>query len=123
MKHTTGDLFALVTAAAPLPTSALSGMELVESNTNPDWREAALSAVRRVAQRLPLFTTDDVWAELDACEIPVHNNSALGPVMRAASKSGLITDTMAVRPSERDSRHGNRLRVWRSTIFNQEQTK
>lgn len=119
-----GGLFALpparVVATAALPREALDGMALVEANTAPAWAELALATVREVACAKEHFTTDDVWERLDAQELAsawVHNNSALGPIMRKASASGWMVDTLTVLPSTRGSRHGNRLRVWKSTLY------
>jgi hypothetical protein len=117
-----GGLFALAIAPNPLPDSAVAGMALVESNTNADWAEAALAIVLEVAQDNATFTTDDVWERIEAAGLTVHNNSALGPVMHKAARKGWMSDTMTVKPSQRGTRHGNRLRIWKSNLWKYETT-
>jgi hypothetical protein len=85
-----------------------------DANAAPDWRAAAESAVVWCAFHHETFTTDDVLLRLAAVDAPLtHNLSALGPVMQAAARAGLIAKTGVLRPSRLAQRHRD-LTVWRT---------
>lgn len=81
----------------------------------PDpWWDQALGAVKDAAQQQPGgFTTDDVWrilehAGLDAPPEP----RALGAVMTAARRAGIIRPTDRYAPTVRPGAHRRPVRVW-----------
>ena len=88
----------------------------VAANTSDEWREAALCALRTVAECQPHLTTEDIWRRLRTQDSPqAHNNKAMGPVMRSAAALGWIT--LAGRTSDAEQMsHGRPLRVWRSLL-------
>jgi len=86
----------------------------VESNTDSNWLRAAEAAIKMLAKsRVNGFTTDDVWARLDAMGMTgqVHDNRALGPVMKRCARDKIIVSTDKYAPSLR--RHCAPIRVWR----------
>lgn len=83
-----------------------------EINAAADWKAAAALAVRWCAGNLTTFTTDDVLVRLAAMHAPsTHNLSALGPVIQAAARAGLIAKTGHLRPTRLAQRHRD-LTVW-----------
>lgn len=89
-----------------------AAIETAGAHASPTWRRAADEAVRWCAADLVTFTTDDVLARLAAVSAPpTHSLTALGPVMLAAARAGVITKTGEVRPSRIARRHRD-LTVW-----------
>lgn len=87
-----------------------------ESHAVPSWRAAADEAVRWCADELTTFTTDDVIVRLAAVGAPrTHTLTALGPVMQAAARSGVIAKTGELRPARLSQRHRD-LTVWASSV-------
>jgi hypothetical protein len=77
------------------------------------WAEEAMSYVRLVASRQERFTTDDLWA---AGLSRPPNGRALGGVMLAAARAGLIWRTSDFTISQQPSRNAAPVRVWRSLL-------
>ena len=88
-------------------------MAQVEGAADDAWKAAALDAVRRAALAMPDFIVDQVWAFIPA-GVSTHDSRAMGPVIMAAKKAGIIEASDAFRPSPR--RHASPQRVWRSLI-------
>jgi alkylhydroperoxidase family enzyme len=73
------------------------------------WTERALAAVAVCAQRYPAgFTTDEVWDLVGSPPEP----RAMGAVMQAAARGGVILATTQYRPSTRTECHARPVRVW-----------
>lgn len=87
-------------------------IESVAANAASGWCDAAYKAVITVAARRSQFTTDDVWAELQAP--PTHDHRAMGAVMRRAKSEKVCEPTGEYRTSVREVAHGRPVRVWRS---------
>lgn len=81
---------------------------------NAHWWACATEAVERLVLRNRPFTADDVWYELRATrpEAQTTDNRAMGSVMQAACRDGLIVPTPEFRASNRRSTHRNPKRVW-----------
>jgi hypothetical protein len=88
----------------------------VEANANAEWFEVAIDSVRQIAVDNHFFTTDDVWDYLNKhwSHLSTHNNSAMGAVMRTASKRGIVSATDRYLESKRPSSHARPIRVWKS---------
>jgi len=80
------------------------------------WRQAALAAIRRVAERLPEFTTDHVLDEDPGLE-QGREPRALGPMMLYAAKDGLIAPTDRYVSSSRKASNARAKRAWRSLVY------
>lgn len=93
------------------------GMARAERSADEDWKREALDAVEQLAYVLTYLTSDDVWPVLFAREVGTHEHRAMGPVMLAAKRLGLIEPTAAFRPSTRAKAHAGPKRVWRSLVF------
>jgi hypothetical protein len=81
-----------------------------------DWIKAAKWAVYEIAKDTREFTTDAVWAS-GLPEPPSGSSRALGPVMLAASRAGVVQITDRTRPTTKKLSHAQPLRVWTSNIY------
>ena len=75
------------------------------------WKTLATAAVIRLSMGGE-FTTDDVWAQLEPQGVTTHENRALGAVMKAMQKCGLIAPTDHFRCSARAINHNRPVRIW-----------
>lgn len=90
----------------------------VDEHTDAIWKDAAWQALTHIASRVPEFTTDRVWYELERMRVgPPREPRALGAVMRNAAKSGMIAKTDRVHTSVRVANHRRPIAVWESLIF------
>jgi hypothetical protein len=94
------------------------GMDRARRHCDPIWRRYADEAVIKAARHLTSLTTDDV-VRLIPDNIRTHENRALGPVMQAAAKDGVIEKDRKpnVNCATRKNNHSRPLQVWRSLIF------
>lgn len=90
------------------------GMERVEVNADPEWKQDALLAVGEVAWRLEEFTSDDIWAT--GLPKPAEAR-ALGPILMQAAKKGWCEKTGRSRPTSQASRHATDVAIWRSKLI------
>lgn len=91
----------------------------VENNADPQWKTDMLAAIMNVASQSSLFTTDDVWKELDASSSScTHEPRALGAIMQIAARNGAIVATDNYRPSCRVVCHARPVRIWQSRLSN-----
>ena len=89
-----------------------------EHGKHLNWLAEMDRIVRRVARERPEFTTNAVWDLHDKIgKYSTHNNSALGPLMQALAKEGVIRFTGRFIPSMRASQHKRHLKVWKSLII------
>ncbi len=79
-----------------------------------EWVVRALAAVRKLAAKLDVFTTDDVWQALGD-DLP-EDPRAIGGVMKIASFEAVCSSTDQVVVSKRRACHGRPIRVWQSEI-------
>jgi|TARA_Y100000034_G_scaffold40035_1_gene49349 hypothetical protein len=86
----------------------------VDRNANEEWKERALLAVEKCAQKWSRFIVDQVWQELEKGDEPANDNRAMGAVMRRAVKYKLIEPTEDYRPSNRVTSHRVPRRIWKS---------
>lgn len=83
------------------------------------WKAHAHTTIRRTAERLPYFTSEDVWETgLMPPDRGSSDGDALGPAMRRARLAGYCeptgrTTTRTLRPQ----RHNNPKRIWQSRIW------
>lgn len=96
----------------------LDGQSRAWDAANPDWKDAALAIVRNLARTTGSFTTDQVWAELDAAGFRTSEHRAMGAVMRAAAQRGWITRTDFTVPTTRPCANRRPVAVWQSRIAN-----
>lgn len=90
------------------------GMARAWDAANSDWKTAARSVVQQLAASNSEFTTDDVWAQLDALGFTTREHRAMGAVMRAAAVDGLIVKTDRVVPTTRPCANRRPVAVWHS---------
>ncbi len=87
---------------------ALSRVQL----NKEDWIREAKWCVFNCAKDHSELTTDDVWAM--GLRHPEGDARALGPVMLAAQKAGVIEPTDRFRPSRIVTYHAAPKRIWKS---------
>lgn len=93
---------------------------IVRANRHADdqWKSLTFSIIRQLAESLPEFTTDHVWAWLQEYpEIHTHERRALGSMMRETYKSGWIEPTDRYVNSQRPECHARPVKVWRSRLW------
>lgn len=93
------------------------GMEAAYQYANVDWKKIAGDAVRECALKLPEFTSDDVWTIINAKGITTSENRAMGTVMQAASRSGMLKKTGNYISSTKKSQHKQPIALWQSLIY------
>ncbi len=86
----------------------------VEGAASEAFLAAALAAVRTIATTRDTFIVDDVWAVLGPLVPPTRDKRAMGAVLMAARREGLIQPTEAFRASAQPQCHANPRRVWAS---------
>lgn len=93
------------------------GIEAAYQYADMDWKKIAADAVRKCAQTMPEFSSDDVWALINKTGVTTHENRAFGAIMQSASRAGMIKATNTIMPSKRPKLHGSLTRVWQSLIY------
>lgn len=81
----------------------------VAKSTPPEWRAALRHVVEALARRGGEFSTDDVWSRLDG---QPPEPRALGAVMIAMAREGVIRSTGKSMKSARPQRHTGWVTVW-----------
>jgi hypothetical protein len=96
-----------------------NSMAQVEENADEEWKRVARQAIQQVAKTRREFTSDAVLEIIESHKPPVwtHEPRALGPLMMAAMRQGLIQRTDRVVKSCDISRHAAEKRVWKSLVF------
>ena len=106
----------------PLPFEGLvlqaAALDKVAANADPSWLGEAVKAVRIVAERQTVFTTDDVWAAMETSQSKTHERRAMGAVMKAAQRAGIARGTGTWIASTRPVNHARPVHVWASLLAN-----
>ncbi len=89
-------------------------LQRVELNTDSLWYASAMDALETVAERMFVFTTDDVWAEMN--NHSPREPRAMGAIMAKAKRLGLIEATSMYQPTKREASNHRPIRVWKSLI-------
>jgi hypothetical protein len=92
------------------------GIWAADHHAVPQWKDAALLALKRCAEQNDRFIVDRVWRYLPS-GFDTHELRAMGAVMRAGVKRGWIQRTPDFIASARTTSHKNPRRVWRSCIW------
>jgi len=88
----------------------------VATNTDPTWATETMLIIKQIATNTFDFTTDDIWQALSETSLPTpHEPRALGALMIAAQRAGLIAPTDRYRQSQRPECHARPIRVWQAT--------
>ena len=67
----------------PVAKAREKSVNQVDSNTDPAWRAEAYLSCDRVMARMELFTTDDIWNDLERRGVPAPREPrCMGPIMR-----------------------------------------
>lgn len=93
------------------------GINAAYNHTSTIWKDSAGEALVAVAKAYREFTSDEVWQHLSHLGIHTGENRALGAVMQAGYRAGIITPTGHFRPTTRPVGHKSPKQVWRSRIY------
>ena len=91
---------------------ANKAIDKAAAGADAEWWAAARLAIRALCNRGTPFTTDAVWFLLDRAQVKTHDPRALGAVVRAACKDGLIRPPGEYHKSIRKECHRRPLAVW-----------
>lgn len=93
-------------------------IERVKRHADPQWWAWMLEGVKEVAQRKPVFNTDDIERLRQDRQGPrTHENRAIGPLMKTAQKLGYCIPTEDWVESSQKVNHRRPMRVWYSLIY------
>lgn len=88
----------------------------VDEHADPDWKSTAYNVGRALAATRPTFTSQDIF---DAMPDTVHTHEprAMGAVIRALKRDGVLEATDQFVSSTSVLAHGRPARVWRSLLI------
>lgn len=89
------------------------GMEASYRSSDSIWREAVNERMHELIDRGGTFTSDDILEHLDKLGIFTKENRALGAIMTAFARTGLIESTGTQVKCRRKSRHHGYVTLWR----------
>jgi hypothetical protein len=85
------------------------------------WMTEAMQALGLLAYTHAVFTSDELWAELEKPPKKLPRESRMiGNAFTRARAAGVIEPTHDHRPSGRKENHGRPVRVWRSLRYGQQ---
>lgn len=88
-------------------------MERVDRAASKTWKECADTAIHQLARTRRSLTSSDVWTLLDEWKVPRPKEPrAMGPRMKAAVDSGLISPTEGHRASTDPKAHRRPQRIY-----------
>lgn len=93
------------------------GIEASYQGADSYWKNAVREALVQCAKNYKEFTTNEVWDIVDGLGITTGENRAMGAVMQAASRSGMIRKTGQYKESRRRSQHNQPIAIWKSNIY------
>lgn len=99
------------------------GIEAAYQYADLDWKQVASKALRQCAETFSEFTTDDLWEIIKKTGVTTSENRAMGAVMQAAARSGMIKATPTFVASKRPEAHKKPNRVWESLIYKPERVR
>ena len=78
-----------------------------------EWIKKALSQIKWLNGFKKVYTADDVWASLEACNVPEpRHGSVMASAIKEASKQGLLRPTGQYQKSTRKSRRGSMIQIY-----------
>ena len=95
----------------PLPEVETTPTPATKKAVDRAWTKTAYLVIAQIAKSGIRFTSDLVWAKLG--KLKPNEPRALGPVMTAAEKEGLIERVGGASPSTMGVCHGRHKRIWR----------
>lgn len=90
------------------------GIELAYQNADLDWKAIASKAVTTCAMNMSEFSTNDVWEIINKTGVTTRTNRALGAIMQAAARSGMIKKVGYVGSK---LAHASPVTLWQSNIY------
>lgn len=93
------------------------GIEAAYQHADSYWKQTAQNALRTCALKYREFTSGDVWDEISKTGMTTGENRAMGAIMQAGSRSGMIQKTGRYKESARPTQHQQPIAIWRSNIY------
>lgn len=90
----------------------VQGMELAWFNADTLWKRRAAEILKDLLSTETYLTSEDIIERLETEGITTGNNRAIGSLMTAAHKIGLIQSTGQYRESKLVRRHHAPIRIW-----------
>ena len=97
------------------------GIHRAGSHADEAWKDAAYRIVSELAQSHRAFTSDEVWQRLSKAGYSTPEPRAMGAVMLAAARAGLIVKSRSYTPTNRTAANRRPIPVWLSTTFTPQQ--
>lgn len=91
-------------------------IQRVEHNADGDWKAVAYSTGLRLAQSRETFTSEDIFDAMPPT-VSTHEPRAMGAVIRALKRDGIVAATDRFVTSTSLVGHGRPSRVWRSMLI------
>ena len=105
--------YAQLTLLMPDVPAKIAAIRRVREHADPAWLAQAYSAIQHLCAQRFSFSSDDVWAALDARNVPAPREPrALGAVMRQAARDGLLAASGTYVQSEREACHNRPVMQW-----------
>ncbi len=113
----------LVLAFSPAAGAARrdDGIHRAGSNADEAWKDAAYRIVSELARSHKAFTSDEVWQQLSKAGYSTPEPRAMGAVMLAAAKAGLIVKSRSYIPTNRTAANRRPVAIWLSKTFTHQQ--
>ena len=92
------------------------GINTAYAHADTIWKSAAADALRECALKYREFTTDEIWQLLAIKGVHTGENRAIGAIVQAGVRSGMITHTERWRPTRRRIAHKRPVAIYRSNI-------
>lgn len=94
-----------------------AGQQAAADAAPDDWRDAFRAAVKALAASGRPFTSEDVTdrAGLPSGDVATNRNNAVGALMTASARAGVIVKTGRRVPSARATSHGAELTEWKGS--------
>lgn len=91
-----------------------AGIEVAYQYADLDWKKIASDAVRDCALTMPEFSTNEVWDKINYTGVTTHTNRALGAIMQAAARAGMIKKVGYIASNKS---HNSPIILWQSIIY------
>lgn len=100
---------------AEMESSTNEGIERGYTNAKDEWKRQAKWIVYNYAKQHPTLTVNDIRREIVKIKVPTQDGRALGGVVKAAQKAGIIEPSGEKVSSVRG--HKSQIEIWRSKIY------
>ena len=93
------------------------GINRAGNHADEAWKHAAYRIVTELSHSHKAFTSDEVWQRLTKAGYSTPEPRAMGAVMLAAARSGLIIKSRSYTPTNRTAANRRPVAIWLSKTF------